>query len=112
MMVQPFLILELIYVIGILNGFSTHTLLYLILLGAGVGMRLLVKRQRDFWCFAGVSAALYAVCEVIVDFDDVWHISWSLYSTAYTIGTVCFCFAAGLLLCALICRILRRKQLH
>lgn len=111
MMVQPFWILNLIYVAGILNGFSASTLLYLLLFGAGVGMRLLVKRKRDFWKFAGVSVALYAVCEVLVDFEDVWHISWNLYSTAHTIGAVCFCFAAGFLLCALICRLLRRKEL-
>lgn len=112
MMAQPFAILEWMDVWGIRNGCSTHTLLYLILLGAGVGMRLLVKRKRDFWRFAGVSVGLYAVCEVIVDFEDVWHVSWNLYSAAHTIGTVCVCFAAGFLLCALVCLILRRKQLH
>lgn len=110
-MVQPFWILNLIYVAGILNGFSTYTLLYLLLFGAGVGMRLLMKRRRNFWMFAGVSVALYAVCEMLVDFEDVWHIPWNLYTTAHMIGAVCFCFAAGFLLCALVCRLLNRKEL-
>lgn len=111
-MIQPFEILRLIYIVGILNGFSAQTLLYLLLCGAGVGMRLMVQRRRDFWCFAGVSVGLWAVCELLVDFGDVWHVSWNLWSAAYTIGTACVCFAAGLLLCALVCLILRRKPLH
>lgn len=111
-MIQPFAILKLMYVGGILSGFTAHTFLYLLLCGAGIGMRLLVKRKRDFWRLAGVSVGLWVVCELLVDFEDVWHIPWNLYSIAHTIGTVCVCFAAGFLLCTLVCLILRRKQLH
>lgn len=47
-MIQPFAILQLMYIGGILGGVSTHTLLHLLLCGADVGMRLLMQRKRDF----------------------------------------------------------------
>ncbi|MEF2700027.1 MAG: hypothetical protein U0N08_02520 [Oscillospiraceae bacterium] len=104
-----FALLKLMYTTAILNGMNSHTLLYLILLAAGIGMRLVVKRKRDFGILAGVSAGLWIVCEILVDIGSVWEIPLGLFSAAYTVGSVCFCFAVGFLLCSLVCRLLHRR---
>ena len=84
-------------------------LLYLILLAAGIGMRLVVKRKRDFGVLAGESAGLWIVCEILVDIGSVREMPLGLFSAAYTVGSVCFCFAVGFLLCSLVCRLLHRR---
>lgn len=58
-----------------------------------------------------LSAGLWLVCEIIVDIGAVHEMSIGLLGTAATLGAPGFSFALGLLLGALVCRLLRRKQL-
>ena len=60
---------------------------------------------------AGISAGLWLVCEIIVDIGSVHEMSVGLFSAAATLGALGFSFALGLGLAALVCRLLRRKQL-
>lgn len=55
----------------------------------------------------GIRAGLWLVCEIIVDIGAVHEMSIGLFSAA-ALGLM---FALGLLLSALVCRLLRRKQL-
>lgn len=61
---------------------------------------------------AVLTALLYGLAgPIIVDIGSVREMSVSLFSGAVTLGARGFSFALGLLLCALVCRLLRRKQL-
>ena len=59
----------------------------------------------------GISAGLWLVCEILVDIGAVHEMSIGLFSAAAALGAMGLMFALGLLLCALVCRLLRRKQL-
>ena len=106
---EPFALLKMmgIFVTG---GITGRIVLYLLLLAAGVGVRCALQRRRDFWTAAGISAGLL-VCEIIVDIGSVHEMSVGLFSAAATLGALGFSFALGLGLAALVCRLLRRKQL-
>lgn len=58
----------------------------------------------------GIRAGLWLVCEIIVDIGAVHEMSIGLLSAA-ALGVMGLMFALGLLLGALVCRLLRRKQL-
>ncbi len=58
----------------------------------------------------GIRAGLWLVCEIIVDIGAVHEMSIGLFSAA-ALGATGLMFALGLLLGALVCRLLRRKQL-
>lgn len=107
---EPFALLKMmgIFVTG---GITGRIVLYLLLLAAGIGVRCALKRRRNFWTAAGISTGLWLVCEIIVDIGSVHEMSISLFSAAATLGALGFSFALGLLLAALVCRLLRRKQL-
>ena len=68
-------------------------------------------RRRDFRAAVGISAGLWLVCEILVDIGAVHEMSIGLFSAAAALGAMGLMFALGLLLCALVCRLLRRKQL-
>ena len=106
---EPFALLKMmgIFVTG---GITGRIVLYLLLLAAGVGVRCALQRRRDFWTAAGISAGLWLVCEIIVDIGSVHERSIGLFSAA-ALGAMGLMFALGLLMCALVCRLLRRKQL-
>lgn len=78
---------------------------------AGVGGRCVLQRRRDFRTAVGIRAGLWLVCEIIVDIGAVHEMSIGLFSAAAALGAMGLMFALGLLLCALVCRLLRRKQL-
>lgn len=107
---EPFALLKMmgIFVTG---GITGRIVLYLLLLAAGVGVRCALQRRRDFRTAASISVGLWLVCEIIVDIGSVHEMSISLFSAAATLGALGFSFALGLLLAALVCRLLRRKQL-
>ena len=77
---------------------------------AGVGVRCVLQRRRDFRTAVGIRAGLWLVCEIIVDIGAVHEMSIGLFSAA-ALGAMGLMFALGLLLGALVCRLLRRKQL-
>ena len=77
---------------------------------AGVGVRCVLQRRRDFRTAVGIRAGLWLVCEIIVDIGAVHEMSIGLFSAA-ALGATGLMFALGLLLGALVCRLLRRKQL-
>ena len=77
---------------------------------AGVGVRCVLQRRRDFRTAVGIRAGLWLVCEIIVDIGAVHEMSIGLFSAA-ALGAMGLMFAIGLLLGALVCRLLRRKQL-
>ena len=93
------------------TAFFRTIILYLLLIAAGGGAGCLFARRREFWLAAGISTGLWVVCEIIVDIGAAHEGSISLFSAAYTLGALSFCFAVGLWLCALICRLVHRKQL-
>ena len=97
---EPFALLKMmgIFVTG---GITGRIVLYLLLLAAGVGVRCALQRRRGLWL----------VCEIIVDIGSVHEMSVGLFSAAATLGALGFSFALGLGLAALVCRLLRRKQL-
>ena len=72
--------------------------------------RCVLQRPRDFRTAVGISAGLWLVCEIIVDIGAVHEMSIGLFSAA-ALGAMGLMFALGLLLGALVCRLLRRKQL-
>lgn len=76
-----------------------------------VGVRCVLQRRRDFRAAVGISAGLWLVCEILVDIGAVHEMSIGLFSAAAALGAMGLMFALGLLLCALVCRLLRRKQL-
>lgn len=78
---------------------------------AGVGGRCVLQRRRDFRTAVGIRAGLWLVCEIIVDIGAVHEMSIGLFSAAAALGAMGLMFALGLLLGALVCRLLRRKQL-
>ena len=69
------------------------------------------RRWRDFRTAVLLNAGLWLVCEIIVDIGAVHEMSSGLLGAAATLGALGFSFALGLLLGALVCRLLRRKQL-
>ncbi len=77
---------------------------------AGVGVRCVLQRRRDFRTAVGIRAGLWLVCEIIADIGAVHEMSIGLFSAA-ALGAMGLMFALGLLLGALVCRLLRRKQL-
>lgn len=77
---------------------------------AGVGVRCVLQRRRDFRTAVGIRAGLWLVCEIIVDIGAMHEMSIGLFSAA-ALGAMGLMFALGLLLGALVCRLLRRKQL-
>lgn len=107
---EPFALLKMMATF-VANGITGRIVLYLLLLAAGIGVRCVLQRRRDFWTAVGISAGLWLVCEIIVDIGSVREMSISLFSGAATLGAMGFSFALGLLLGALVCRLLRRKQL-
>ena len=72
--------------------------------------RCVLQRRRDFRTAVGIRAGLWLVCEIIVDIGAVQEMSIGLFSAA-ALGAMGLMFALGLLLGALVCRLLRRKQL-
>lgn len=72
--------------------------------------RCVLRRRRDFRTAVGIRAGLWLVCEIIVDIGAVHEMSIGLFSAA-VLGAMGLMFALGLLLGALVCRLLRRKQL-
>ena len=72
--------------------------------------RCVLQRRRDFRTAVGISAGLWLVCKIIVDIGAMHEMSIGLFSAA-ALGAMGLMFALGLLLCALVCRLLRRKQL-
>lgn len=72
--------------------------------------RCVLQRRRDFRTAVGIRAGLWLVCEIIVDIGAVHEMSIGLFSAA-ALGATGLMFALGLLLGALVCRLLRRKQL-
>ena len=107
---EPFALLKMMGIFAA-NGMTGRIVLYLLLLAAGVGVRCVLQRRRDFRAAVGISAGLWLVCEIIVDIGSVHEMSISLFSAAATLGALGFSFALGLGLAALVCRLLRRKQL-
>ena len=77
----------------------------------GVGVRCVLQRRRDFRTAVGIRAGLWLVCEIIVDIGAMHEMSIGLFSAAAALGAMGLMFALGLLLGALVCRLLRRKQL-
>ena len=77
---------------------------------AGVGVRCVLQRRRDFRTAVGIRAGLWLVYEIIVDIGAVHEMLIGLFSAA-ALGAMGLMFALGLLLGALVCRLLRRKQL-
>lgn len=77
---------------------------------ADVGVRCVLQRRRDFRTAVDIRAGLWLVCEIIVDIGAVHEMSIGLFSAA-ALGAMGLMFALGLLLGALVCRLLRRKQL-
>ena len=75
------------------------------------GVRCVLQRRRDFRAAVGISAGLWLVCEILVDIGAVHEMSIGLFSAAAALGAMGLMFALGLLLGALVCRLLRRKQL-
>lgn len=74
------------------------------------GVRCVLQRRRDFQTAVDIRAGLWLVCEIIVDIGAVHEMSIGLFSAA-ALGAMGLMFALGLLLGALVCRLLRRKQL-
>ena len=72
--------------------------------------RCVLQRRRDFRTAVGIRAGLWLVCEIIVDIGAVHEMSIGLFSAA-ALGAMGLMFALGLLLGALVCRLLRRTQL-
>ena len=72
--------------------------------------RCVLQRRRDFRTAVGISAGLWLVCKIIVDIGAMHEMSIGLFSAA-ALGAMGLMFALGLLLGALVCRLLRRKQL-
>lgn len=72
--------------------------------------RCVLQRRRDFRTAVGIRAGLWLVCEIIVDIGAMHEMSIGLFSAA-ALGAMGLMFALGLLLGALVCRLLRRKQL-
>ena len=105
---EPFALLKMMGTF-VANGMTGRIVLYLLLLAAGVGVRCVLQRRRDFRAAVGISAGLWLVCEILVDIGAVHEMSIGLFSAA--LGAMGLMFALGLLLCALVCRLLRRKQL-
>ena len=104
---EPFALLKMMGTF-VANGMTGRIVLYLLLL---VGVRCVLQRRRDFRAAVGISAGLWLVCEILVDIGAVHEMSIGLFSAAAALGAMGLMFALGLLMCALVCRLLRRKQL-
>lgn len=97
---EPFALLKLMYVVGLRNGFNTHTILYIIVIVVGFAARFLVKQKKDFHIFVIASIGLWVLCELVIDFD----ISY-LYSLAFSLGRISFCYSLGFLLGSFFCKV-------
>ena len=73
--------------------------------------RCVLQRRRDFRTAVGIRAGLWLLCEIIVDIGAMHEMSIGLFSAAAALGAMGLMFALGLMLGALVCRLLRRKQL-
>lgn len=107
---EPFALLKMMGTF-VANGITGRIVLYLLLLAAGVGARCVLQRRRDLRATMGIGTGLWLVCEIIVDIGSVREMSISLFGAAATLGAMGLMFALGLLLGALICRLLRRRPL-
>ena len=96
----PFALLKMMGTF-VANGMTGRIVLYLLLLAAGVGVRCVLQRRRDFRAAVGLSAGLWLVCEILVDIGAVHEMSIGLFSAAAALGAMGLMFALGLLLGAL-----------
>lgn len=103
---EPFALLKLMYVIGLRNGFNTHTILYIIVIVVGFAARFLVKQKKNFHILVTASIGLWVLCELVIDFD----IS-SPYALAFFIGKISFCFSLGFLLGSFFCKVFHMHTL-
>lgn len=102
-----FTILKLMYVIAFLNGPNPQTFFLIVIVLCGLTAGLMVSQKRDFLILIVISAGLYITSELIVDFDVQLL---SLYEAGFMIGKISFCFMVGLMLGALIRRLIRRSS--
>ena len=63
---EPFALVKMMGTF-VANGMTGRIVLYLFLLAAGVGVRCVLQRRRDFRVAVGISAGLWLVCEILVD---------------------------------------------
>ena len=99
---KHFALVELMYELGFCNRFRSHTVLFLLVIAMGVGMRLLVRQRRDCLVIMPSSLILYVICELIVDFESNY-----IYDLAFFIGEISLCFTLGFALCSLVFQIMR-----
>ena len=78
---EPFALLKMMGTF-VANGMTGRIVLYLLLLAAGVGVRCVLQRRRDFRAAVGISAGLWLVCEILVDIGAVHEMSIGLFSAA------------------------------
>ena len=97
---EPFALVKMMGTF-VANGMTGRIVLYLLLLAAGVGVRCVLQRRRDFRAAVGISVGLWLVCEILVDIGAVHEMSIGLFSAAAALGAMGLMFALGLLLCAL-----------
>ncbi len=102
-----FTILKLMYVISFLNGPNPQTFFLIVIVLCGLTAGLMVSQKSDFLILTVISAGLYITSELLVDFDVQLL---SLYEAAFMIGKISFCFMVGLMLGALIRRLIRRNS--
>lgn len=107
---EPFALLRMMWTL-IANGLTSRLILYFILIAAGICSRLALKHKHSFRIVTAVSVGLWAICEVIVDIGSAREILVQLFSFAFLIGSLSFCFALGFLICSLVCKLIHRKQL-
>lgn len=107
---KPFALLSMMWMF-VSNGLTSKLILYLLLIAAGAGVRLMIKHKRDFNVVTAVSIGLWVICELVVDIGSAREISTQIFSSACMIGALSFCFAIGFLLCTFVCSALLHKQL-
>lgn len=74
---EPFALVKMMGTF-VANGMTGQIVLYLLLLAAGVGVRCVLQRRRDFRAAVGISAGLWLVCEILVDIGAVHEMSIGL----------------------------------
>lgn len=74
---EPFALVKMMGTF-VANGMTGRIVLYLLLLAAGVGVRCVLQRRRDFRTAVGISAGLWLVCEILVDIGAVHEMSIGL----------------------------------
>lgn len=107
---EPFALVKMMGTF-VANGMTGQIVLYLLLACRRRRVRCVLQRRRDFRAAVGISAGLWLVCEILVDIGAVHEMSIGLFSAAAALGAMGLSLRLGLLLCALVCRLLRRKQL-